>query len=228
MDISATIAPKSDQLNAEDLLAGPRTVTVAEVAKGASPEQPVDIVTAEFGNGRPYRPCKSMRRILVAAWGPDASVYVGRRITLFCDPSVTFGRDKVGGIRISHLSDIPKRLEVALTVTRGKRAPFVVEPLKAQAPAAAGGMSKDARAKWEAALLSALADADCTDPSDQEVVVGALAGRPDPIKAEHVLDDELRAAVGKVDGARKDGSLGDLISEILNEAAIRSEAGAEQ
>jgi hypothetical protein len=42
VDISDSIIPKSDQLNAEDLLSGPRTVTVAEVRKG-TPEQPVEI-----------------------------------------------------------------------------------------------------------------------------------------------------------------------------------------
>ncbi len=224
MDISATIAPKSDQLNAEDLLSGPRTVTIAEVSAGSSPEQPVDIATAEFP-GRPYKPCKSMRRILVAAWGPDASAYVGRRITLFCDPNITFGREKVGGIRIKALSDIPKRLEVALTVTRGKRAPFVVEPLKDEPakPAAAAGMSKNSRAKWEGALLAALAEADCTDFADCEVVIGELVGRATPISAEGLFDDELRQAVGKLDAARKDGTLGGLVTEILNIAALRSE-----
>lgn len=128
MDITESIVPKSDQLNAEDLLTGPRTVTITAVTKG-SVEQPVNIVTAEFGPGRPYKPSKSMRRILVSAWGPEASAYVGRRITIYRDPDITFGRDRVGGIRISHLSHIAKRLEVALTVTRGKRSTFTVDPL---------------------------------------------------------------------------------------------------
>ncbi|QFP96667.1 hypothetical protein PP512_gp52 [Gordonia phage Denise] len=46
MDLSETIAPKSDQLNAEDLLTGPRIVTVTEVRRGSA-EQPVEIVTAD-------------------------------------------------------------------------------------------------------------------------------------------------------------------------------------
>ena len=41
----------------------------------------------------------------------------------------------VGGIRVSHLSHIEARLTLALTVTRGRRAPFVVDPLP-DAPAA--------------------------------------------------------------------------------------------
>ncbi len=127
MDLSDTIIPNSDQLNADDLMAGPRTVTIAEVVRGNA-EQPVDIHLAEFP-GRPWRPSKSMRRVLISAWGKQSSVYIGRRVTLYRDPEVMFGRDKVGGIKVSHLSDIPKQLKVALTVTRGKRAPHVVDVL---------------------------------------------------------------------------------------------------
>ena len=132
MDLSDTIAPKSDQLNADDLMAGPRTVTVTEVTRGNA-EQPVNIVTAEFGPGRPYKPGKSMRRVLVAAWGVDSADYIGRRMTLYCDAAVKFGGQDVGGIRISHMSHIDRRLTLPLTVTRGKRAPYVVDPLPVDA-----------------------------------------------------------------------------------------------
>ena len=131
-----SIAPRSDQVNADDLMTGPRTFTIAEVRAG-NEEQPVNIYLAEFPKGRPWKPSKSMRRILVAAWGKDAEQYVGKRLTLFRDPSIRFGKDEVGGIRISHMSDLDRPLKVALTVTRGKRAPYTVEPLPSDAPAAA-------------------------------------------------------------------------------------------
>jgi hypothetical protein len=138
MDLTESIIPKSDQLNAEDMLSGPRTVTITDVHKGASAEQPVDIVLAEFGPGRPFKPSKTVRRILVTAWGPDASTYVGRRMTIYRDADVRFGGAAIGGIRISHLSDIAKAFSVSLTITRGKRAPHTVEPLPdaPQAPSA--------------------------------------------------------------------------------------------
>lgn len=134
MDISQAAQPKSDQLNADDLIGGPQLVTITEVRKGSS-EQPVEIVTTEFGPGRPYRPGKSMIRVLIAAWGKEASAYVGRRLMLYRDPSITFGKDAVGGIRISAMSHLDSRMTLALTVTRGKRAPFTVDPLP-DAPAA--------------------------------------------------------------------------------------------
>jgi hypothetical protein len=70
-----------------------------------------------------------MRRVLVACWGPDASQYVGRRVTLFCDPDVMFGKDRVGGTRIRALSHIDKPKRVPLLVSRGKSATYVVDPL---------------------------------------------------------------------------------------------------
>jgi hypothetical protein len=137
LDMTESIAPRSDQMNADDLMSGPRTFTIAEVRKSASPEQPVDVHLAEFPEGRPFKPSKSMRRVMVAAWGPDASTYTGRRMTLYRDPAVRFGGQDVGGIRISHMSHIAKPMTLALTVTRGKRAPYVVQPLADNAPAPA-------------------------------------------------------------------------------------------
>lgn len=129
MDLSDSIVPRSDQMNAEDLLTGPRTFTIREVRRGSSAEQPVDVILDEFPPGRPWKPSKTTRRVLVAAWGPQTDVYIGRRVTLFRDPDVKFGGMDVGGIRISHLSHIPKALTIALTVTRGRRAAHRVEPL---------------------------------------------------------------------------------------------------
>lgn len=135
MDLTDTIIPRSDQLNAEDLLTGPRTVTITEVKRGNA-EQPV-AVHLDGLPGRPYYPCKSMRRVMVAAWGPDASAYVGRRMKLYRDPDVKFGGLATGGIRIEALSHLDKPMTLALTVTRGKRAPYVVKPLADDAPTAA-------------------------------------------------------------------------------------------
>lgn len=127
MDLSQTLEPNSQQVNADDLTAAPRTVSITDVTAGTS-EQPVFIHLAEFP-GRTYRPGKSMRRVLVQLWGAEASNYIGRKLRLYNDQTIRFGKDVTGGIRISHASHIDKPLTISLTVTRGKRAPFVVEPL---------------------------------------------------------------------------------------------------
>ena len=126
MDISETLAPNSDQLDAVDLAQGPRIFTIAEVTKGNA-EQPVQIKLVEFP--RVWRPGKSMRRVLAACWGVDASQWAGRRVELYCDEKVVFGGQAVGGTRISRLSHIEAAKSIPLLVTRGKSAMFKVSPL---------------------------------------------------------------------------------------------------
>jgi hypothetical protein len=132
MNLTESIAPKSDQLNADDLMAGPVTVTISEVRKGSA-EQPVDVLLVEFP-GRAYRPSKSMRRVMVTAWGVEASAYAGHKLTLYRNPETTFGPNKVGGIEISHLSHIDKPVTTKLTAARGRKADFTVKPLPTDKP----------------------------------------------------------------------------------------------
>lgn len=127
-NLSPTIIPKSDQLNAEQLLSGNMTITVTDVRVSESPEQPV-IIHYEGENGRPFKPCKTTRKILLFAWGEDGTKWIGRSMTLFNDPEVKWAGVKVGGIRISHMSDIEKELSLSLTQTRGKKEPFIIKKL---------------------------------------------------------------------------------------------------
>lgn len=133
IDMGAFIAPKSDQINADDLIGGPLTITITGVsANEGNAEQPINI-RFEDDNGKPFRPCLSMRRVMVNLWGPDTSKYVGRSMTLYRDPKVLWGGMQVGGIRISHMSHIESAQTMAVTASKGKRTPFTVKPL-ADAP----------------------------------------------------------------------------------------------
>lgn len=136
-DLSQTIAPKSDQLNADDLIAGPRTIKVTRVSPMREPDQPIAIYF-EGDGGKPYKPGKSMRRVLVRVWGVDGAAYAGRRMTLYRDDSVMFGGVAVGGIRISHMSDISESVTLPLTVTRATRKLFTVRPLPAERASSGG------------------------------------------------------------------------------------------
>lgn len=127
-DLGSTVQPKSDQLNADDLIGGSQIITVTGVTVRLG-EQPVDIFSAEHPD-RPYRPSKSMRRVLIAAWGRESDSWPqGARIELYRDPAVKFGGEPVGGIKIGGLSGISKPVRMPLTETRGKRAMHVVQPL---------------------------------------------------------------------------------------------------
>ena len=145
MDITETLAPRSDQQNFDDYLAGPRTVTVTAGRVTGNAEQPVAIELAEYP-GRPYKPNKSMRRVIAAAWGVETDAYVGRRMTLVGNPDVKYGGKAVGGIEIAAMSHIEKPLTLPLTETRGRKRQFTVEPLKdAPAPKPARDWVTEAR-----------------------------------------------------------------------------------
>ena len=150
-----TIIPKSDQLNADQLLSGPMTITVTSVKRGSGDDQPI-VIHYAGENGRPYKPCKSMRKVLIFAWGEDGSAWVGRSMTLFNRLDVKFGGIEVGGIRISHLSDIDRDVKISLTATKGKKEPIVIKRL-ADDPgvSAARGQLREAAAKGMAELRKA-------------------------------------------------------------------------
>lgn len=188
IDLGKTIEPKSDQLNSDDLIAGPITITVRKVSLNTEVEQPISI-HYEGDNGKPYKACKSMRRVLVQVWGRDGNAYVGKSMTLYREPTVKFGGLEVGGIRISHMSDIDKPVTMALTATRASRKPYTVKPLQSgakpsqinhepilEAAKAAAEQGKDAfNAHWKALT------------KDQRAIVATIM---DDLKAMAIKADE--------------------------------------
>lgn len=130
-DLSEAIQPKADQLTADDLIAGPLTIRITEVSVVKTPEQPVAI-SFDGDGGKPWKPCKTMTRVLVQMWGPDSAKFRDRSVTLYRDDKVKWGGLEVGGIRISHMSHINGSQTMALTVTRGSKRPFTVQPLAAE------------------------------------------------------------------------------------------------
>lgn len=123
-----TAEPRSDQWNADDFIGGAKTFTISGVRVGSA-EQKYDIELE--GQERAWRPPLMMLRLLMHAWGDESDEWIGRRVTLYRDESIRFGSDEVGGIRISHMSNLPgnKPLTVKLTKTRGRRQNHTVEPL---------------------------------------------------------------------------------------------------
>lgn len=187
-DLRDTIIPKSDQLNAEQLLGGPITVTVTDVRRGGGEEQPV-VIHYDGDGGRPYKPCKSMRKVLVFAWGPDGTKWVGRSMTLYNRPDVKFGGEEVGGIRISHLSHIDRDIQISLTSTRGRKEQTRIRKLdeaqtvagsRARLEAAARGGVNNLMAAWRAT------------PTEHKRKIGP-DGCPDELKAIAAAADEQQA-----------------------------------
>jgi hypothetical protein len=127
-DVTKALAAKSDQLNADDLIAGPLTIKITAVKVDNSAEQKI-IVNFENDNKKPWKPCKTAGRCLAAIWGPDSSKWVGMSCTIYRDETVTWGGAIVGGIRVSHIKGIDKPRILNLSKTRGKKAQFVILPL---------------------------------------------------------------------------------------------------
>jgi hypothetical protein len=165
MDMSKFIIAKSDQLNSDDLIGGPITITITSVRGTDASDQPV-AVHFDGDDGKPYKPCKSMRRVMVGAWGADASKYVGKSMTLYREAEVQFGGMKVGGIRISHMSGLTEKKTMALTATRGKKGLFTVLPLQ-DAPAATSASPTDPAAKWAGGFIAKLATLGTVEAVDE-------------------------------------------------------------
>lgn len=128
IDMSKTIIAKSDQLNADDLIGKPITVKITKVSEGKDTDQPI-LIHYDGDNGKPYKPSKGMRRVMVRCWGSDGEAYVGRSMTLFNNPDVKWAGKEVGGIQISHVSHIDKPITMALAISRAVKQPYRIMPL---------------------------------------------------------------------------------------------------
>lgn len=131
MDLTKALAPKSDQLDFADLDgSGPQVFTITAVSENGgelSDQQPVNIQLAEFP--RVWRPSKGMLRVLADNWGKDPKVWIGRRVELYGDPEVYFGKEKRGGTRISRLSHISGPKKTLINPRGGRGAYWSVQPL---------------------------------------------------------------------------------------------------
>lgn len=211
-DLRPTIVPKSDQLNSEQLLGGPITVRVTDVRIGSSDEQPIS-VHYEGENGRPFKPCKTMRKVLILGWGPDGRDWVGKSMTLYNDPQVKFGGAEVGGIRISHMSDLPSSIRVSLTATKGKKAIHEIGLLKIDNGPALPDVLKAITSAHNKATMEAAKElaGRLLNPADVTVAQGAYRTRV----------TELKAAASKKTSAK---TLQSWITDV--EGATSSEAAA--
>lgn len=127
-NLKDTIVAKSDQLNADDLIGSSITIKVKNVSRVDSNEQPISI-HYDGDNGKPFKPCKTVRRILVFAWGENGKKWIGREMELFNDQTVMYAGAKVGGIRVSKLSHIHSSITVSLSSSRGKKIQLTIHPL---------------------------------------------------------------------------------------------------
>ncbi|WHZ36534.1 hypothetical protein [Sagittula sp. MA-2] len=203
IDVLGTIKPKSDQLNADDLLAGPQTIRIRDIKVAEGDQQPLHIFF-EGDDGRPWKPALTARRVLIAIWGGDASKWIGMSCTIFNDESVKWAGAAVGGIRISHMEGLSKPRTLQLTTTRGKRAGTTIQPL---------AIERESKAdKFRARLFEVAEDA-------EKSVAEAWAKVPGDVKAalgEDLLDQLLAIEAAAHDHRENDPSAAvDALNESL-------------
>lgn len=194
MDITDALAPTSDQLDAVELV-NPRTFTIDTGSRLGKRDGKTVAEIRLVGFERVWRPSKGMLDVLAACWGTDSKAWAGRRVTLYNDPDVMFGKEKTGGIRISHLSHIDKARAVTIRASgAGRKKQWRVDPLP-DAPAdptpeqiAAVDDLTDLRALWDTASPAAR----------QHILARKAELEADPTTGE-VADD---AGVLDVEGAR--------------------------
>lgn len=179
-DMSPTIVAKSDQVNADDLIGGPMTITISDV-KILPSDQPVNIYFA--GSDKAFRPCKSMCRVLVSLWGSDSKQYIGKRLRLYRDPSITWAGVQVGGIRISHASHIDGPQTIMISEKRGKRSPIKVLPLIDELQPQPQQKNDDRAAQWAREFIEKV-DA-CRDTKTLATLIQANRSALEKLEAEH-------------------------------------------
>lgn len=175
-----TIQPKSDQLNADDLIGRELTITIRDVQVLESNEQPAHIFY-DGDNGKPYKPCKTMRKLIAHCWGTDERNYIGRSVVLFRDESVRWAGEEVGGIRIKAMSHINERKRVMLQANKKSKVAVTVDVLKMQQPNDATAKAQAAAATIKHSLTAA------ATPEEKQVVLEANAKIIDRLKV--VLPD---------------------------------------
>ena len=134
-NIAAACEAKTDQLNAEDLLGSPLTGRITRIKTSRAKkkgDQPVAVFMDAWKH--PWKPCKTMVRLLRELWGDDPRAWVGQSVTLYAQDGV---RDPNGGtthgVRLSHAS-IQGQRTVRLTETRGRKRAWTVRPLDVPTP----------------------------------------------------------------------------------------------
>lgn len=130
------MAPKSDQLNADDLVSSPKNITITSVKVALSGEQRVH-VHYQNDEGKPWKPSKGMQRIVAQLFGDDPDAWIGQSLTLYRNPEVKYAGEAVGGIWISHATGLQKPQKMMITLAKAKRVPHTVHPFVQHQAAAA-------------------------------------------------------------------------------------------
>lgn len=122
----ALSSKKSDQLNADDLIATDMIIKITSVDIQPNKEQTITIHYENEGK-KPYRPCLTMARLITKILGSE-EYWAGNYLKLYRDPTIKWAGEEVGGIRIKAMTGCNSKQ--TFTVKQGRGFTKVtVEPL---------------------------------------------------------------------------------------------------
>lgn len=123
-------APNSDEFSFMDVAGAPLNVEIVDAALTGDDKRPVNVFLKGYEQ-RPWKPGKNMLRVLYKlSTNGKASGLRGVKLQLYGDPDVTYGKEKVGGVRIYSASTIDKPINLPITARRGKRELYTVYPFE--------------------------------------------------------------------------------------------------
>lgn len=124
-DMSKATEARSDQINYVDIghdgLKEIKVVSAHLVDDGKGGAK--SVIHYEGDNGRPYKPCKGMDRLIQSkyAWGSDSDDWIGKSILLIGNKDVIWAGSAHGGIQIKALSHIGKNGFSEFVAMNGKK-----------------------------------------------------------------------------------------------------------
>lgn len=216
-DIRKTVAPKTDQLNADDLVGGRELTIKITGVKGASgKDQPISI-SFEGDNGKPWKPCLTMRRLLIDLWGDEAAEnsdvhYRGRMVTLYRDDKVKWAGEEVGGIRIKAASHISGEKKLAVTVSKGSRKTVIIKPLQTPKNGAAPAPAKQQQSAPPPAEEENQGDQGAPPPQEErpahvrtaQAIAKKIKATTTVADLDHLMNTEAKNDLGIVEMASLD------------------------
>jgi len=126
--LQQALAPKSDQLNADDLIAANKIIVISGVNINLGSEQKI-IINYQGDNGKPWKPSKGMGRVLTELLGGDPDKWVGETVELFRNKEIRFGKEKCGGIQIAGMSAVRNVTTLLITTAKGKKSSITIQPI---------------------------------------------------------------------------------------------------
>lgn len=186
LDVTKMCAAKSDQINAIDLISGPRIAKITDVKIFSESDQPIHVVL-DGDAKRPWKCSKTSVRTLAALYSNDASKWIGKHIEIYCDETVLWGGQPVGGVRQSKAEGIksPKRLQ--LTKSRQKKESVIINPLT----------DEEIKEHYKSVT------ADTAKPTTREPIIDRAEMQRQADAAKEMSPEEKREWWGKLSDAEK-------------------------